>query len=252
MFTAKMVFLGTNGWYTTETGNTTCVFMETKDSYIVLDAGNGIYRLDEYVKKADKPIYVFLSHFHVDHISGLHILAKFKFPQGLTICGHKGARDILDRIMRQPYTVPFRDLPFKTEVRELEEGISSGFPFRLEAREVPHSSTCFAYRFEIGSKVITYCTDAGYCPAAVELARGADVLITECSLRPGEKNEKWPHLNPADAAGLAREAKAGKLVLIHFDADNYRTAGDRERAQAEAGKVFNNVTAARDGMVLEI
>ncbi len=252
MRAVKIIFLGTNGWYTTETGNTTCVFMETKDNYIVLDAGNGIYRLDEYVKSVDKPIYVFLSHFHLDHISGLHILAKFRFPQGMTICGHRGTREILDGIMRQPFTVPLEDIPFKIEVKEIEEGVASAFPFHVEAREVPHSSMCLAYRFEVEGRIVTYCTDAGYCRAAVELARDSNVLIAECTLKPGEKNEKWPHLNPADSARIAQEAGAEKLVLMHFDADNYRSIYDREKAQAVAEKVFKNTTAARDGMVVEL
>ena len=37
----KIIFLGTNGWYDTKTGNTLSVFMKTKKEYIILDAGSG-------------------------------------------------------------------------------------------------------------------------------------------------------------------------------------------------------------------
>ena len=42
----KVLFLGTNGWYDTKTGNTTCILIETKKEYIILDAGNGFYKID--------------------------------------------------------------------------------------------------------------------------------------------------------------------------------------------------------------
>lgn len=47
----KIIFLGTNGWYDTKTGNTICTLIETDNEYIILDAGNGIYKIDKYIKK---------------------------------------------------------------------------------------------------------------------------------------------------------------------------------------------------------
>ena len=76
----KITFLGTNGWYPTATGDTPCILIETKEHYIVLDAGNGIYKLDRYITE-NKPISLFISHFHIDHTSGLHTLAQFHFSQ---------------------------------------------------------------------------------------------------------------------------------------------------------------------------
>jgi len=54
----KVIFLGTNGWYDTKTGNTPCVLIDTKTHYIILDAGDGIYKLDKYIT-TQKPIYLF-------------------------------------------------------------------------------------------------------------------------------------------------------------------------------------------------
>jgi hypothetical protein len=53
--TVKIIFLGTNGWYDSETGNSICTLIDTQDHYIILDAGNGIYKADRYIKK-DKPV----------------------------------------------------------------------------------------------------------------------------------------------------------------------------------------------------
>ncbi len=45
----KIVFLGTNGWYDTDTGNTICTLTETTRNYILLDAGNGIYKAERHI-----------------------------------------------------------------------------------------------------------------------------------------------------------------------------------------------------------
>lgn len=123
----KVIFLGTNGWYDTKTGNTTCILIEADDYFIILDAGNDIYKVDQYIR-SKKPIYLFLCHFHLDHIVDLHILNKFNFSQGIHIYGHAGAKDILNIIINEPYTIPFAKLPFKVEVYELSEGLRN-IPF---------------------------------------------------------------------------------------------------------------------------
>lgn len=247
----KVVFLGTNGWYASNTGHTTCVFIESHDCYIIVDAGTGIYKLDQYIMD-DKPIFLFLSHFHLEHICGLHILNKFHFKQKMIICCYKSGKKYLDQILAPPYTVPLKDLPFQAEVRELEEGVATGFPFVLTCREVVHASKCFAYRFEIGNKIISCCLDTGICAAIKDISGNADLVIAECSQQSGQKNTKWPHLNPEDAASLAKNSGAKKLALLHFDALNYQTLARRKKAESAARKIFKNTVATLDNMEIEI
>ena len=87
----KVTFLGTNGWYDTITGNTCSVLIQSENFDIILDAGNGIAKADRYITQ-EKPVYLFISHFHLDHITGLHTLVKFNFREGLNICGQPGTR----------------------------------------------------------------------------------------------------------------------------------------------------------------
>ena len=79
----KVTFLGTNGWFDTATGNTPSILVQSEKFDIILDAGNGIARADRYITQ-DKPVFLFLSHFHIDHIAGLHILVKFQFRNVVT------------------------------------------------------------------------------------------------------------------------------------------------------------------------
>ena len=97
------------------------------------------------------------------------------------------------------------------EVRELSPGPYK-LPFALDCRFLVHASPCLGYRFDLDGKIITYCPDTGVCENAVLLAEDADLLIAECAHLPGEKNPAWPHLNPQDAADIARQAKAKRLA----------------------------------------
>ena len=246
----KIIFLGTNGWYDTETGNTICTLIEANDCFIILDAGNGLYKIDRYIKK-EKPIYLFLSHFHLEHIIGLHILNKFNFKQGISIYGQKGTRNILKKIINVRFTMPFEKLPYPVKIYELPKD-KDKLPFSIKSKFLVHSSPCLGYRFELEEKIITYCPDTGVCKEAIELAKNADLLITECSLKLDQYYKNWPHLSPKDSAKIAKEAKVKKLVLTHFDANIYQTPEDRNLAQQKAKKIFNNTFAAIDDMEIKI
>lgn len=244
----EVIFLGTNGWYDSDTGNTICTMISSEKYHIILDAGNGIYKADRYIQD-DKPVYLFLSHFHLDHIEGLHILNKFRFSQSLRIYGQKGTAKTLDTIINRPFTVPLNELPFPVEVHELSEGPYK-IPFPIECRFLLHASPCMGYRIELDGKIIAYCPDTGICENAIKLAEDADLLIAECSHKPGESNPQWPHLNPKDAAEIARRARAKSLALTHFDAGRYTAI--EERLQAAETANFEEIVVTRDDMILQL
>jgi ribonuclease BN (tRNA processing enzyme) len=246
----KIIFLGTNGWYDTKTGNTICILIETPNEYIVLDAGNGIYKLDRYIK-GDKPIYLFLSHFHLDHVIGLHILAKFNFRQGLNICLKKGMKKTFNMLMDRRFTLPLNRLPFEVRLIELSEQ-NRKTPFLERCLLLSHPVPTLGFRFSINDKIVSYVPDTGMCENAFRIAKGADVLISECAFKPGLKCEQWPHLNSEDAAKMARETGAKKLVLVHFDAAVYQTLQERQTAARQARRIFNNTIAVEDGMILKM
>ncbi len=248
----RVIFLGTNGWYDTDTGNTVCTLMETEEYFIILDAGNGIYKLEQYIQnKSKKPVYLFISHSHLDHIIGLHILNKFNFNQGLRIYGQVGTRNILNAIINASYTVPFDKLPFKVDIYELREG-KHNIPFSVRCEFLRHSLPCLGYRFELDGKIITYCPDTGVCENAIELARNADLLIAECSFKSGQRNEEWPHLGPEDAALIAKQANVKKLALLHFDSNIYKTLQERKEAEEKAKEIFKNTFAVRDNQIFNL
>ena len=248
----KVIFLGTNGWYDTETGNTISILIRTGNYDIILDAGNGLYKVDRYVPPGDeKPAYLFLSHFHLDHMIGLHTLVKCRFTKGLNICGPAGTRQILETIVNSPFTVALERLPYPTAVLELPEE-TDRLPFAVKTMPLFHSGLTLGFRIEIHGKIIAYCPDTGYCENAVTLAKSADLLITECAYKSGEANESWPHLNPETAARIAVEAGAKKLFLTHFAAGTYLTLEERKASEKVARTIFTSTFAAMDDMQVDL
>jgi ribonuclease BN (tRNA processing enzyme) len=246
----KVTFLGTNGWYDTATGNTCSVLIQAKEYDIILDAGNGIAKADQYITQ-DKPAYLFISHFHIDHIAGLHTLVKFRFQKGLEIFGQVGTAAILNTFVAEPFTVPFAQLPYPVRITELGEG-EHAIPFPVECLPLVHPAPCYGYRLTLDGKVITYCTDTGVCDNAVTLSRNADLLITECGLKPGQESPGWPHLNPENAIHIAREAKAKRLALMHFGAEVYRTPDDRREVKNRFEKEYPGLVVTNDDLTIDV
>ena len=86
--------------------------------------------------------------------------------------------------------------------------------------------------------------DTAPCAEAVELARDADLLVCEATFGDAEARlaAAYGHLTARDAATIAREAGARRLVLTHFS-QRYR---DTAALLAQAQEVFPDTVVARD------
>jgi len=243
----KIYFLGTNGWFTSATGNTPCILIDCKEGYIIFDAGSGIYKIKDYIKE-DKPISLFISHFHLDHVSGIHSKAFDPiFPRLIDIYMAKGRKKDFETLANAPFTNPKKTIT----LHELEEGKHEiGFP--VEVFKMRHTNIGHGYRVTLENKIIVYSGDTGVCPNSKPLAQDADLLIHECSFIKAPEPETWGHVDPIIAANIAKDANAKKLILTHFDAGLYTDLDKRKWAEEEAMKIFPNTTAAEDGLTIEL
>jgi ribonuclease Z len=94
-------------------------------------------------------------------------------------------------------------------------------------------------------QVVAVVMDTALCDAAVELARGADLLLIEATYLETELDlaERYRHLTAAQAGWIAAQAGVRRLVLTHFSERYPDTAGH----VAEAATVFDGtITAAQD------
>lgn len=92
--------------------------------------------------------------------------------------------------------------------------------------------------------VLAFCTDTRPCDAAVELARGADLLIHEGTFETGMRTEahRKGHSTVADAAQIALAAGVRQLVITHLSPRYVDTSA----LLAEARAIFPNTRIARD------
>lgn len=86
--------------------------------------------------------------------------------------------------------------------------------------------------------------DTRKCPQAVEIARGAKILLCESTYAEEHADLAYKHfhLTAKQAAEIAKEAGAKALILTHFSA-RYQNTRDLEK---EAREVFPNTAAAED------
>ncbi|HWS70916.1 MAG TPA: ribonuclease Z [Thermoanaerobaculia bacterium] len=97
---------------------------------------------------------------------------------------------------------------------------------------------------------IVYCTDTIRCAAAMELARDADLLIHEATYDDSmamEARERG-HSTAVEAAEVARDAGAKRLVLTHLSS-RYTDAAP---LLAEARGVFANAELAEDFATFDV
>lgn len=94
-------------------------------------------------------------------------------------------------------------------------------------------------------QVFAFVMDTRACAAAVELARGADLLVAESTYLAELQREarERGHMTAADAGRLAAEAGARRLVLTHFSQRYPSVAPFLEEARAFHG----DVVAVQDG-----
>jgi ribonuclease BN (tRNA processing enzyme) len=243
-----VVFLGTNGWFDTETGATVCALVKAREAQVVLDAGNGIHSLGAHVDPSRR-VHLFLSHFHLDHVEGLHTLCMNRLEAGLTFIVGDGSRAHLDALMRDPFMVARDRLPFPTSVVEAPSD-AARLPFRAEFLPLRHSAPSLGIRMELDGALIAYCLDTAYCENAVRLCAGADLAILECTLPSGTPSES--HLSPESCARIAREAGVKRLALTHFEGLGYPTLASRKAALRAVKRLFPRCALAADGMRIRL
>ena len=91
-----------------------------------------------------------------------------------------------------------------------------------------------------------YTGDTVYSQSVVELARGANTLLIECSF-PDEAPVPG-HLTPSGVASIASEAGVHRVILTHI-----YPAADELNLLAEVGRGYaGEVIVAEDGLEFEV
>ena len=252
----KLVILGSGTSVPHARRASPAFWLETESGSILLDvSSDAAHRMAQEGLDWPSLDAIWVSHFHLDHLGGL---APFLFstkwaPQTrerrkpLKIYGARGLRKLFDAI-NNTNEYELLDQPFEILIIEVEPGdqieILPGL--RATTFSTPHTRESLAIRFtDNRSASLVYTSDTGYSEELIQFAKGANVLLMECSFR---KNKPMlTHLELADAMRLALACNPQRLVLTHLypDWDNFDLV-------AEAKALWPGETIeATDGLRLE-
>ena len=221
-----------------------CVAVVTRGQPLLFDCGRGA--VTQLVSAGIDPAQVeqvFLTHHHLDHTIGLPDLLFGSWIVGrntaVNVYGPPGTSHFVRSIF-EVFKLDFEARSCKRKSRleaipkEIDEGLVWEVPgFRVSAVRVKHIANSFAYRIDTEDRSIVFSGDTQPCPALVEFAKGADVLIHEVFFSPEHEEQGAPygrhagfvthdwanhlhHTKPHEVGKIATEAGVKKLVLSHL------------------------------------
>lgn len=259
----------------------------------LIDAGAGVTRRvvqsGNNFRKVGK---IFITHAHSDHTAGLATLLVSSWEQQgdpIDIYGSgveatvKGAIDFLTpnaeirwaEGKKRPMTDMFRAHDVAPGVVYQDANVKvtavENTHFHFQPGTPPYGKyKSYSYRFETPDKVVFFTGDTGPTDAVVELAKGADLYVTETTLPEDvvelyKKNGIWQsktpdeqqgflrhmheeHVTPTDIGHMATKAGVKAVVMSHLG-PSLDPKDDYQRFVDEAKKYYSGpITIAKDLM----
>jgi phosphoribosyl 1,2-cyclic phosphodiesterase len=217
---AQQLFLGFGG-------NTTCTEIRSEKFQFIFDAGTGFQNV-EILK--DRPVYIFFSHFHYDHIQGLPFnSAIFDPSNSVTIsCGLVGADDLKQVFSRafQPMYFPIplvetlKNLRFR-DFRDVKKKLSE--VCIIDSINLNHPGGASGYIIEQGGKKICcfldheYGGDSSIDQNMLKCAEDAAFVIWDGMFLDPELILKkgWGHSSVQQGIDFAEKCKCQKIAIAH-------------------------------------
>ena len=212
-------------------------------THYVVDAGDGVARRIAQAGIEIREIgIIFITHHHDDHTAGLGTLMSMAWDRQRTkpihVYGPPRTEELVKaavqyfaisaeiRIADGGRTIPIAELflghDVGTGVLYQDENIkvaaveNSHFAFHKGPAAGKHKS--YSYRVETPDRVIVFTGDTGPSDGVTELAKGADLLVTETSSCEDRKqmmikDGRWQAMTPAEQEGIMRQATQGHMSL---------------------------------------
>jgi len=245
-------------------GHTSCVAVSADGSAprLVLDAGTGLRDLSGLLGGQAYEGSILLTHLHWDHMHGLPFFVagdRADAVVDLYVPAQAGASalELLSQAMSPPsFPITPDQLGGRWTFHALEPGSCSIEAFSVLAAEVNHKGgRTFGYRVEDAAGSMAYLPDHTFAAevpdAALELARGVDVLLHDAQFVESERQiaDLYGHATVDDAIGFAAAAGARSLVLFHHGPA--RTDDQLEEILRRTDPPLP-VTLARQGTILDV
>ena len=213
----RLTVIGPGPAYTRRRGRTSsCYLVEGRGTSVVLDIGHGSFaslgaRVDPRSLDA-----IFISHLHPDHHIDLvpmrHYLKYAETAEGsvplMAPAGIRERYDVLNGIAGFLDPLPGPDL---------SAGVHRVGALMIEARRVTHTDDSYGFRVSMdeAGPGLVYSGDCGRAEDLLALVRPGDTLLSEAAWGAIASVEAAWHLTAAQAAGVARDGRAARLILTH-------------------------------------
>lgn len=225
-------------------------YLKIGEKQILVDCGPGTLLQLEKAGLPYKDIdMVFITHFHIDHISDLDALIWVYKWEGLKRCkdlvvvGPVGFKKFYETYIK-PLVWASPAESFDVVIKEISDKMEFK-NFTVKCCKTEHTDESIAYKFTEKEKSLVISGDTDFSEDLVEFAKGSNVLMLECSFENSMKVNG--HLTPKECGEIAKRAGVGKLILTHL----YPASPEIIRLN-EAKEMFVNTTLAKDLMEVEI
>jgi ribonuclease BN (tRNA processing enzyme) len=208
---------------------------------VLVDIGPGVVAELLLRHHPDELDAVVVSHMHADHMLDL-VTLRYVYPwrarprhERLRVVLPPGSADQMLDLARGVGNARH----FEDSFRLSEHDGSTPFAFgglELTPIETVHFIPCWGFRAVADGRVLSYTADTAPCGGLEDLADGADLLLSEATLRSLDEDAQPPerrgHLLPSEAGEAAKRARARRLILTHLPVENGADAARREASQA--------------------
>ena len=216
--------------------------VESGGARVLVDIGPGVVAQLVGRHHPDELDAVVVSHMHADHMLDL-VTLRYVYPwrdipkgERLRVILPPGSADQMLDLARGVGSAKH----FESCFRLSEHDGSSSLPFgALSLRPVAtqHYIPCWGFRIDADGRRLAYTADTAPCDGLSDLADGADLLLSEATLRSLDEDAAPPeprgHLTPAEAGTAARAGGSRRLLLTHLPVN-----GDGAWAQELASEAF--------------
>ena len=247
----ELTVLGASGTWPNASSATAGYLVQHDGFNLWMDAGTGtLANLQRHIPLPEIHAIV-ISHEHPDHFVDLYpCFYAWHYGElgtpGLPVYIPTGFTEKLMRFESVDGEVAMRTAFSLSEVAP-GEGFEIG-PFRVKTEPMAHLGLpALGFRLEAGGVVLAYTGDTGPTRRVEDLARGAELFLSEATWQ--DRDDLMPfHMSSRQAATHAREAGVKKLVLTHI----WPTV-DRRVSIEQAAEVYDGpIEAAVEGMRLEV
>jgi ribonuclease BN (tRNA processing enzyme) len=247
----RLTVLGSGGWIPTSSRQTSCYLITSGTEALILDAGTGFGALHINPSLLDgvETVTVALSHFHLDHVTGLgFVSARALGGRELTVAGPGSmayGRPTRSIVEGQLLASPFQTTSPLATARWAELGWDTlsfaGHEIQTweQARHpLPSAGLRVGDRF-------AYCTDTEFDPETIRRVAGVATLLHE-AWEPHDAERG--HTSGDEAGSIAAEAGVLRLLITH----NHPLPGVAERTAQAAQANFDAALSAADGAILDL